>query len=112
MSALDLPSHQRQRLIRALEAGMLEAPYTEIAVRAAVDGEIDAASVCAELTRLSTKGIAGGAVAYALELASEAAASVHRPDLVWSGEDVQGLHARKTRQVFDELVGGAEKSLW
>jgi hypothetical protein len=112
MSALDLPSHQRQQLIRALETGMLEAPYTKIAVRTAVGGEIDAASVCAELARLSSMGISGGAVAYALELAAEAAASVHRPDLVWSGEEIQGLHARKTRQVFDELIGGAEKSLW
>ncbi len=112
MSALDLPSHQRLRLIRALETGMLEAPYAEIAVRAAVGGGIDAASVCAELARLSTKGIGGAAVAYALELAASAVASVHRPDLVWSGEEVQGLHSRKTRQVFDELVGGAEKSLW
>ena len=112
MSALDLPSHQRQQLIRALRTGMLEAPYTEIAVRMAIGGEIDAASVCAELTRLSTKDIGGTAVAYALELAGEATASVDRPDLVWSGEEVQGLHARKTRQVFDELIGGAEKSLW
>jgi phosphatidylserine/phosphatidylglycerophosphate/cardiolipin synthase-like enzyme len=112
MPALDLPSHQRRRLMRALETGMLEAPYTEIAVRAAVGGEIDASSVCAELARLSTKGIGGAAVAYALELAAEAAASVHRPDLVWSGEEVQGLHYRKTRQVFDELIGGAEESLW
>ncbi|MFL5845297.1 MAG: DISARM system phospholipase D-like protein DrmC [Solirubrobacteraceae bacterium] len=112
MSALDLPSHQRQRLIRALETGMLEAPYTEIAVRAAVGDGIDAALVCEELTRLWTKGIGGAAVAYALELAAEASAGVHRPDLVWSGEEVQGLHARKTRQVFDELVGGASKSLW
>src|SRR4051794_27972119 len=112
MSALDLPSHQRQQLIRALETGMLEAPYTEIAVRTAVGGELDATSVCTELARLTSKGISGAAVAYALERAAEAAARVHRPDLVWSGEEVQGLHARKTRQVFDEVVGGAEKSLW
>lgn len=112
MSALDLPSHQREQLIRALATGMLEAPYKEIGVRTAIGGDVDAGAVCEELERLSARGIGGAAVAFALELASEAAASVHRPDLVWSGEEVQGLHARKTRQVFDELVGGAEKSLW
>jgi hypothetical protein len=112
MSPLDLPSHQRQQLIRALQTGMLDAPYTEIAVRTAIGGEVDAAAVCGELARLSAKGIGGSAVAFALGLAAEAAASVHRPDLVWSGEEVPGLHSRKTRQVFDELVGGAEKSLW
>ncbi len=42
MSALDLPSHQRLRLIRALETGMLEAPYAEIAVRTAIGGDVDA----------------------------------------------------------------------
>jgi hypothetical protein len=111
-SALDLPSHQRRRLIRALETGMLVPPYSELAVRAAVGGDVDAAGVCDELAALEQKGIGGAAVAYALELAAESAASVHRPDLVWSGEEVPGLHARKTRQVFDELIGGAERSLW
>lgn len=111
-SALDLPSHQRQRLIRALATGMLSSPYAEIGVRTAVGGDVDAAAVCAELAALEKRGIGGAAVAYGLELAADAAASVHRPDLVWSGEEVPGLHSRKTRQVFDELVGGAEKSLW
>ena len=111
-STLDLPSHLRQRLIRALETGMLAPPYAELAVRTALGGDVDAVAVCSELAALETKGIGGAAVGYALELAAEGAASVHRPDLVWSGEEVPGLHARKTRQVFDELVGGARRSLW
>lgn len=91
---------------------MLEAPYSEIAVRTAVGSAVDAAAVCAELIRLDERGVGGTAVAYALELAAAASESLHRPDLVWSGEQVQGLHSRKTRQVFDELVNGARKSLW
>jgi hypothetical protein len=111
-SALDLASHQRRRLVRALETGVLGPPYSDIAVRTAIGGDVDAAAVCTELTRLEAKGVGGTAVAYALERAAAAAAGVHRPDLVWSGEEIQGLHSRKTRQVFDELVGGAERSLW
>lgn len=111
-SAFELPSHLRQRLIRALETEMLVPPYSELAVRTALGGDIDAASVYSELAVLEKRGIGGAAVAYALELAANAAANIHRPDLVWSGEEVPGLHARKTRQVFDELVGGAQNSLW
>jgi phosphatidylserine/phosphatidylglycerophosphate/cardiolipin synthase-like enzyme len=35
-----------------------------------------------------------------------------RPDLVWSGPEVPGLHARDTRRVYEELLGSAERSLW
>ena len=34
------------------------------------------------------------------------------PDLVWSGPEVPGLPARDTRQVYKELLGGAEMSVW
>jgi len=37
---------------------------------------------------------------------------VPRPDLVWSGPEVPGLHARDTRRVYEELLGGAERSVW
>ena len=35
-----------------------------------------------------------------------------QPDLVWSGPEVPGLHARDTRRVYEELLGSAEHSLW
>lgn len=111
-AALTLPAHTRQRLIRALRTGTVAPPYAELAIRAAVGTDVDAEAICDELSALDHQGIGGAAVAFALELVADAAASVHRPDLVWSGEEVPGLHARKTRQVFDELVGGAEHSLW
>ncbi|HEY0712060.1 MAG TPA: DISARM system phospholipase D-like protein DrmC, partial [Polyangia bacterium] len=84
----------------------------DIAVGAAIGTEVDVAAIAEELRALEAQGVGGSAVAYALMLADEANASVHRPDLVWSGATVPGVHARKTRQVFDELIGGAARSLW
>lgn len=109
---LDVPSHLRQRLVRALETSQLGAPYSEMAVRNALGGANDAGGVREELQRLHDRGINGTAVAYAIKLAAEAESSVSRPDLVWSGPEVRGLHARDTRPVFEELVGGAQTSLW
>jgi hypothetical protein len=34
------------------------------------------------------------------------------PDLVWSGPEVVGLHARDTRRVYEELLEGALRSVW
>jgi len=42
----------------------------------------------------------------------EAACGVPRADLVWSGPEVPGLHARDTRRVYEELLGSAEYSVW
>lgn len=109
---LDLPSHLRQRLVRALETSQLGAPYSEMAVRNALGGANGAEVVRQELQQLHDRGVNGTAVVYAIKLAAEAESSVSRPDLVWSGPEVRGLHARDTRPVFEELVGGARTSLW
>ena len=109
---LDLPSHLRQRLVRSLETGQLGAPYSEMAVRNALGGAGESGGVHGELQRLHDRGINGTAVAYAIKLAAQAESGVPRPDLVWSGPEVRGLHARDTRPVFEELVGGAQTSLW
>lgn len=109
---LDLPSHLRQRLVRALETGQLGGPYSEMGVRNALGGASGSSAVRDELQRLHDRGINGTAVAYAMSLAAQAESSVSRPDLVWSGPEVRGLHARDTRPVFEELVGGARTSLW
>ena len=109
---LELAPYQRQKLVDALRTKALAPPYVDMAVGAAIGLGVDAAGVAEELRALDAQGVGGAAVAYALTLAGEVGASVHRPDLVWSGAAVPGVHARKTRQVFDELVGGAEGSLW
>ena len=109
---LELPPYQRQKLVDALRTKALAPPYVDLAVGAAIGLGPDVAAIAEELRALDAQGVSGAAVAYALTLAGEVSASVPRPDLVWSGATVPGVHARKTRQVFDELVGGAERSLW
>jgi phosphatidylserine/phosphatidylglycerophosphate/cardiolipin synthase-like enzyme len=109
---LELPAHVRERLVNALKTGVLVAPYQEAAVRATLGGDAAAAGVSDALNRLNDRGISGPAVALALEAAARAVADTQRPDLVWSGPEVPGLHARDTRRVFEELVGSAEHSLW
>ncbi len=37
---------------------------------------------------------------------------MRQPDLVWSGPEVLGLHARDTRRVYEELLGCAQHSIW
>jgi phosphatidylserine/phosphatidylglycerophosphate/cardiolipin synthase-like enzyme len=109
---LKQPAHVRERLVHALKTALLVAPYEEAAVRSALGGDAAAPSIRHALNWLNDRGIPGPAVALALETASRAAADMPRPDLVWSGPEVPGLHARDTRRVYEELVASAERSLW
>lgn len=109
---LALPAHHRERLIRALEAGHLTPPYREAAIRQLLGAGVNCAALSARLLELDGRGVGGQAVAFAITLAERALAGVPRPDLVWSGPEVPGLHARDTRRVYEELVAGAERSLW
>lgn len=111
---LALPAHVRSRLERMLAAGLLHAPYTTAAVRSAVgDGAGPDASVVSDaLAALDRRGISGPAVALALAAATQAAADAPRTDLVWSGPEAEGLRARDTRRVYDELVAAATASIW
>jgi phosphatidylserine/phosphatidylglycerophosphate/cardiolipin synthase-like enzyme len=69
----------------------------------------DVAGAMADIGRL---GISPASAAVWLRSLAAAEARSSRPDLVWSGPEVAGLHARDTRQVYDELLGFAERSLW
>jgi phosphatidylserine/phosphatidylglycerophosphate/cardiolipin synthase-like enzyme len=109
---LELPAHVRERLVNALKTELLIAPYEEAAVRSALGGDAAAVGVGDALQRLKDRGVPGPAVALALEAASRAAAGTRSPDLVWSGPEVPGLHARDTRRVYEELVASAERSMW
>jgi phosphatidylserine/phosphatidylglycerophosphate/cardiolipin synthase-like enzyme len=109
---LALPVHLRERLVHALEAGHLIAPYPEAAIRQLLGTGADCATLSALLGDLDRRGVGGPAVGFAISLADRALAGVPRPDLVWSGPEVPGLHARDTRRVYEELVAGAERSLW
>jgi cardiolipin synthase len=109
---LELPAHVRERLVKALKTGLLVAPYEEAAVRSALGGDAAAVGVGDTLQWLNDHGVSGPAVAFALEAASRAVAGTQSPDLVWSGPEVPGLHARDTRRVYEELVASAERSIW
>ncbi len=111
-SLLDLPSHLRDRLASALESGHLGPAPTISAVRSVVGNREDAETLTAALVELGRLGIAGsGAVAW-LRAMDRATANVRKPDLVWSGPEAAGLHARDTRRVYEELLGSAERSVW
>ena len=47
-----------------------------------------------------------------LTTVEDVAGRVPRPDLVWSGPELAGVHARDTRRVYEELLGTAARSLW
>jgi phosphatidylserine/phosphatidylglycerophosphate/cardiolipin synthase-like enzyme len=109
---LVLPRHVSQRLVEALAGGALEVPYPEPALVACL-GEAGAApEIAAALRSLDQAGVDAAAIAAILEATAEVARDSTTPDLVWTGPELSGLHARDTRRVYEELLGGAARSLW
>jgi len=109
---LDLPSHLRERLASALETGLLAAPCSLPSLRSVLGLHEGGEDVVAALGELERLGIMGPASAAWIRTAERAAARAPTPDLVWSGPEVPGLHARDTRRVYEELLGAAEQSVW
>jgi phosphatidylserine/phosphatidylglycerophosphate/cardiolipin synthase-like enzyme len=109
---LALPAHLRERLVGAIKAGLLGPPYSESAIRQVLGTHAECAAVSSALGELDGHGIRGPALALAIMLVDQAHAAAPRTDLVWSGPEVPGLHARDTRRVYQELVAGAQRSLW
>ena len=68
--------------------------------------------VVGALRELETMGIIGPAAGAWLRTMENAALRSPKPDLVWSGPEVPGVHARNTRSVVEELLGSAERSVW
>lgn len=109
---VDLPPNIKHRLVAALESGMLTAPYSETAIASVVGAGAIVGSVLAGLARLEGLEIGGPAAAAWIRTVDEASSALPIPDLVWSGPEVPGLHARDTRRVYEELVENSEKSIW
>jgi len=107
----DLPPHLRDRLVSALESGLLGPSPTRASLRAVLGNREDAEDLVASLVELGRLGISGPAAAAWLRAVERAAARNRKPDLVWSGPEVPGLHARDTRRVYEELLGSAERSI-
>jgi phosphatidylserine/phosphatidylglycerophosphate/cardiolipin synthase-like enzyme len=109
---LDLPPHLRERLASALSAGLL-GPSSSSVMFGSVMGRVDdVEEIRAALSELGDLGMSGTGAAAWIRSAARAAARSPRPDLVWSGPEVAGLHARDTRRVYEELLGGAHRSIW
>jgi len=108
---LDLPSHLRERLAASLETGMLDASSPVGALRSVLGGCEDAVPVAEDLHELAALGISGRAAAAWIRTLDAIGSRASKPDLVWSGPEVTGLHARDTRRVYEELLGGAERSV-
>jgi phosphatidylserine/phosphatidylglycerophosphate/cardiolipin synthase-like enzyme len=109
---LDLPFHLRERLASALESGLLGPSPTPTTLVSVLGSREGAETLIVSLLELGRIGISGPAAAVLLRAIARAEARTPKPDLVWSGPEVPGLHARDTRPVYEELLGGAERSIW
>lgn len=111
-AVLALPAHLRKRLAGALESGLLTAPCSVAAVRSILGLREGCEELVETLCDLERKGISGPVLAAWIHTVEDAASRTATPDLVWSGPEVPGLHARDTRRVYEELLSSAERSVW
>jgi phosphatidylserine/phosphatidylglycerophosphate/cardiolipin synthase-like enzyme len=109
---LDLPPHLRERLARALESGLLALPCPPGSLRSALGTVEGCDAAAAALADLGRAGVPAAAAVQWIRSLERAAARVRPPELVWTGPEVPGLHARDTRRVYEEVVGSAKRSVW
>jgi phosphatidylserine/phosphatidylglycerophosphate/cardiolipin synthase-like enzyme len=109
---LEVSPTRRERLAAHLDTGLLAVPYSLESVIGALGGGEGAADVLAALEELERLGVSGrGTSAWlrSLDVASRRRPSV---DVVWSGPELQGVYARDTRRVYEELLSSARRSVW
>ena len=109
---VSLPSHLRRRLEGALDTGLLSTSSSPATLRSVLGLREGGGELSEDLNALERMGISGRAAAAWLRAVDSARNRSPAPDLVWSGPKVPGLHARDTRRVYEELLGGAERSVW
>ncbi len=109
---LGLPAHLRRRLAEALESGVLSTPCSAVSLRSILGLREGGEDLVAALSDLDRMGLSGPASAAWIRMIDEVSSNAPRPDLVWSGPEVPGLHARDTRRVYKELLASAERSVW
>lgn len=107
----ELPTHVRKRLVSALESGLIAAPYSRASLQSLLGIREGADNIAGALHELERLGISGFAAAAWIRTVEGVASRTPRPDLVWSGPEVPGVHARDTRRVYEELLGAAERSV-
>lgn len=109
---LGLPTHVRQRLAGALETGVLPPSCSAGFLQSVLGLREGGEEIADALRKLEKIGISGPAAAAWLRTVEKVALRTPRPDLVWSGPEVPGVHARNTRCVIEELLSAAERSVW
>ncbi|MEO7718435.1 MAG: DISARM system phospholipase D-like protein DrmC [Capsulimonas sp.] len=107
-----VPSHLLQRLASALETGQLDHGFSAISLRFAIGTAEYSDAILSGLSSLASNGISGPGAGAWLRTLDAATASAAKPDVVWSGPFVPGLHARETRWVYEELLSSAKYSIW
>lgn len=111
-SLLALPVHLRERLATALEAGLLSGSSPAVAVQAVLGSAASSDQAADALRAFDRLGVSGTAGAAWIRSLGSAESRTPRCDLVWSGPEVAGLHARDTRRVYEEVIGSAGRTLW
>ena len=111
-SLVGLPPHLRSRLVGALETGLLSPPWSLTGLRSILGITEGTEDILEALGALEKMGLSATAVAAWIQTVGQAAERTAKPDLVWSGPEIPGLHARDTGRVYDELLGSAERSIW
>ena len=111
-AVLGLPSHLRGRLASALDAGMVSARSSAVSLGSTLGLREGVEDVLADIVSLDGMGVSGRAAAVWIRTIEQASTRVRAPELVWSGPDVPGVHARHTNRVFDEMIQSAQRSLW
>lgn len=107
-----LPAHLRRRLAEALATGMLPERPSRTALESVLGTAEGGQQLASDLEALAGMGVRGEAVALWIRTVEQASGNSPAVDLVWSGPEVPGLHARDTRRVYEELVRGAKRSVW
>jgi hypothetical protein len=111
-SLITLPSYLRERLADALQSGLIAVPCSVIELRSVLGSIEHTQEVADALAELGRLGVTGAAAAEWIRTIERVSVRTQKPDLVWSGPEIGGLHARDTRRVYEELLGSAQRSLW
>ena len=109
---VSLPPHLRRRLEGALDTGLITASSSPATVRSVLGLRDGGEELLDNLNALERMGVSGRAAAAWLRAVEQARTRSPSPDVVWSGPEVPGLHARDTRRVYEELLGAAKCSIW
>lgn len=109
---LELPPHVRERLAGALESGLLSGTSPDTALQSVLGSAEWTSRASQALIKFAPFALSGSATAAWIRSLGKAESRSPRADLVWSGPEVPGVHARSTRRVYEELIASAQCSLW